>query len=205
MTIVILGIVAAGMLIIRMWDEPLSLNGWEYLGILTAAVLMKKMIPIIISETGGGCLLLSVVGGCLLLACVTDLMICQVYNFTWWPALSAAAILLWQSLWTSKISEPKEILISLLTFLILQFALFGRMYGRADGYAFCVCAIVEASRGMKAAGFLAHMLLSYTLLLLVQAVRENLNKRGNLKKPVPFLPYITISFWLVAILGVLAK
>lgn len=195
----ILGIVTAGLCIIRKWDEPLPLNSREYLGILTAALLTRKLIPIITGETGEGSLLLSVVGGCLLLASVTDLTLCQIYNFTWWPALSAAAILLWQSLQMSEMREPKETLLSLLTFLILQFAFFCRMYGKADSYAFCVCAIVEASRGMKAAGFLAHMLLSYTLLLLAQAVRGNLNKRGNLKKPVPFLPYITISFWLVNI------
>lgn len=197
----ILGIVAVGLFIIRKRDGPLPLNSRGYYGILVSAITMKITISCLtIGEPGSDRLLLSVIGGCLILACVTDLVLCQVYNFIWWIALAAAAVLFWRSLYIPKIEAKEEILIALLLFLLLQFTVFGRTYGKADSYAFCVCAVTEATRGIKLAGFLSHMLLAYALLFLVQTIHGNLNKRGNLKKSVPFLPYITITFWVLMVL-----
>ena len=201
MVTIILGIVEVGLFIIRKRDGLLLLNSRGYVGILISAIILKIMISCLtIGEMKSDRLLLSIIGGCLILACVTDWVLCQVYNFIWWIALTAAAVLLWQSLYLPGIKEKEEILIALLLFLVLQFTVFCRTYGKADGYAFCVCAVTEAARGMKLAGFLSHMLLAYALLFLVQTIRGNLNKRGNLKKPVPFLPYITITFWVIIVL-----
>lgn len=193
MTMVILGIVMAGLWIIARWDAPLPLKGWMYWFILAGALAEGSVIRRL--TAGGlseGCLALSVVGGCLLLASVTDMTLGEVYNFVWWPALAAGLVLLRNARGMG--------LLPLGFFLLLQFAGFRSMYGRADCYAFCVCAVVEAAAGMGLYGFLVHMFLSWALLFLAQAVRGNIDKRGNLKQPVPFLPYIAASFWLSLVL-----
>ncbi len=87
-----------------------------------------------------------------------------------------------------------------MVYLGLQLLLAGRIYGRADGYAFCACALTEALLGISAVGFLLHMLFAYCLLFAVQLARRNINGRGNLRRPVPFLPYITAAFWMTAVL-----
>lgn len=201
MVTIILGIVKVGLLVIKKRDRPLPLNSRGYVGILISAITLKiTILCLTIGEPKSNQLLLSIIGGCLILACATDWVLCQVYNFIWWIALTASAVLLWRSLYLPQIEKKEEILIALLLFFILQFTVFCRTYGKADGYAFCVCAVTEATRGMKLAGFLFHMLLAYALLFLVQTIRGNLNRRGNLKKPVPFLPYITITFWVIIVL-----
>lgn len=190
MTVMILGIVAAGLYAVRKWDEPLPLRGGMYLVILTAAFAQAALIQCLAAgEPPGARLMFCVTGGCLLFASVTDHAICQVYQFTWWPVLIVVLPEVWK--------VRRDAAVPLLLFLFLQFAVFGRMYGRADCYGFCVCAAVEAVRGEKLAGYMLHMLLAWLLLLFVQIVRGNVGRDGKLKKPVPFLPYITASFWLV--------
>ena len=128
---------------------------------------------------------------CLLFACVTDCRTCQVYNFTWWISGTAAGLLwLMGRQWTDR-----EGITGLLIFILLQLLLFSKMYGRADCYGFCVCAVAEAAVGMRLVGFLTHMALAFGILALVQGARHNINNRGNLRRPVPFLPYITLAFW----------
>jgi len=202
MVAVIFGSVMAGLFMIRKWDTPLLLEHRKYWHILLYAFLEECVIlALTIGEPVGNRLFLAVLGGSLLLACVTDIAICQVYNFTWIPALAAASILFWHSLYGRETEQACQILQELVFFLFCQFVLFFRMYGRADGYAFCICAVAEAARGIKAAGFLLHMMLAYMLLFLVQALRGNINQKGNLIQPVPFLPYITVAFWLIIIAG----
>lgn len=134
-------------------------------------------------------LLLEVVMGCLLLACITDCATCQVYRFVWWISGGAALLLL-----NTGGLPDGERLWGLLLFCLLQLIFFSHMYGKGDCHAFCVCAAVEAAAGMGFAGFLIHMLSSFALLAVVQGAKGNINRRGNLKHPVPFLPYITFSF-----------
>ena len=88
----------------------------------------------------------------------------------------------------------------LLTFIGIQLLLRERIYGTADSYAFCVCAFAETVLGLDVAGFLTHMLLAYLLLFGTQLARRNLNRKGNLQEPVPFMPYITAAFWMTLIL-----
>lgn len=82
----------------------------------------------------------------------------------------------------------------LLLFFALQQGLFARMYGRADCHAFCLCAAAFALMGYGFELWIEHMALAYVLLAVAQALRRNIARTGNLKKPVPFLPYITVSF-----------
>lgn len=87
--------------------------------------------------------------------------------------------------------------VSILLFALLQYVLFMRLYGRADGMAFLVSALAEASLGYDMQMYLLHMILSYLLLSLVQGLKRNIGGKGRLKKPVPFLPYITVGLWMV--------
>lgn len=194
MTAVILGMVLAGLAVIAKWDKPLILSGRARAFMGICALLEGAAVRGLTGgRSGAGALVLSVAGGCLLLACVTDVLTCQVYNFTWWPVLAAVAFFLWEL--------PGKVLLSLAVFWALQLCLFQKMYGRADCYAFCVCAAAEAVMGMGMEGFLLHMLLAWTLLALVQAAGGNVGRRGRLRKPVPFLPYITLAFWVCVFMG----
>lgn len=133
----------------------------------------------------------AVVAACLMSACIMDWQTCQVYNFLWWISGAAAGILLL----TRKGRIGPEEAIELAAFVFLQCTFFSKVYGKADCYAFSVCAAAEASAGIGATGFLAHMLGAFCLLALVQGIRRNIDGRGNLKRPIPFLPYITLAFW----------
>ena len=144
----------------------------------------------------GWYLLFCVVGACLLTACITDLQTCQVHTFIWWIAGAAATAML------AAAGSRKENLIFLVLFCLLQQLLFSRFYGRADCHGFCVCAAAECAMGISPAGFFLHMLFAFGALALVQTFRRNIGADGNLKEAVPFLPYITVSFWFLLFLAV---
>lgn len=153
--------------------------------------------------------LYGILGGCLLMACITDCQSCIVYHFVWWVAGVVGLILLTTALHTEGIQQGhfrKSFPIifdgklhSLLLFALLQEKLFSRMYGKADCHAFVVCALVQCASGGDLRQYLQHMLLAFGLLAAVQAGRGNIGRNGNLKTPVPFLPYITIAFWVVMV------
>lgn len=195
----IMGIAALGMYIIGRWDRPLFLNKRMRLGTAAISLLEGAAVLMTAEKSGTERLLLTIMGGCLLLASVTDLLLSQVYHFVWWPALAAAGMLLGvrrrQGFFDSPGTGPWDLFLPLVFFLFLQYTIFRRMYGKADYYAFCVCAVAETAEGMGLMGYLIHMLLSYAFLLPVQAFRHNIGREGNLKQPVPFLPYITAAFW----------
>ncbi len=147
----------------------------------------------------------------LLYGCITDLKSRLVYNFTWWFGGLSAGGLLWGSLAKESAAGKLlradicreltvgkalwgSVLWELSVFLILQLIFFCHMYGKADCYAFCVCAMAEASLGMGLKEYLVHMLFAVSFLFYVQLVRHNIAADGNLKTPVAFLPYITVSF-----------
>lgn len=134
----------------------------------------------------------AVIAICFLFACVTDCRTCEVYNFTWWVSGTATVLLMFLSG-----EEVAKILPQLCFFCLLQLLVFSRMYGRADCYAFCVCAMAEASAGKGLFEFLLQMLLAISVLAVVQIFRGNVDVRGKLKQPVPFLPYITLSFVMI--------
>lgn len=84
--------------------------------------------------------------------------------------------------------------LSLLLYFALQQVLFARMYGRADCHAFCLCAAGFWVMGCGFEIWVYQMATAYVLLAFIQAFRRNIARSGNLKCPVPFLPYITVSF-----------
>lgn len=131
--------------------------------------------------------LLSVAAAALTAAVVMDLESCMVYNYVWWIGGGAAVLLLGMV----KGGMEGELLI----FILLQELFFCRLYGRADCHAFSVCAFLENVMGMGMQMYLLHMLFAFLLLALVQGVGGNIGTNGNLKQPVAFLPYITLTFW----------
>lgn len=151
--------------------------------------------------------LMTVLAGCLVFACVTDCQSCQVFAFTWWGAGAVGGILLFQSLAGEHggmqllTAANSSRLASLFLYILLQESFFSRYYGRADCHAFVACAIAECALGMGMPEYLLHMTLAFGGLAMVQGFRGNINSRGNLKQPVAFLPYITISFWVLLFLG----
>lgn len=130
---------------------------------------------------------LSVLAGCMIFACMTDIKIYEVYGFVWWIGAACGAIGLQENL--GKLPE-------LVFFCFLQEKFFCRFYGRADCHAFVICALVQSGMGLGLREYLIHMLFAFGGLAVIQLRRNNINRRGNLKQPVAFLPYITVSFWL---------
>ena len=194
MSAVMMGTITAGLWLIGWLDHRIEPGKSVRVAVFTACILGDVLSGLILGQGEFLTRLsLSLVMGCLLLACITDIAICQVYNFVWWISGTAAAVL-----FTVRRPEASAVW-EVLWFSLLQMMLFARMYGKADCYAFCVCAIVEAGLGFGPAGFLMHMLASFLLLAAVQAARRNIGAEGRLKKPVPFLPYITMGFYLVLI------
>lgn len=87
---------------------------------------------------------------------------------------------------------------SLVFFVLLQYGIFMRMYGKADGMAFSVCALYFAGMGGEIEVYLFHMLLCFFLLAIIQLCKRNVSLQGKLKKSVALYPYITVSFFLLA-------
>ena len=136
-----------------------------------------------------------VIFGCLLFAGIMDLRTCRVYRFIWWISGAAAMVLLWESRAGRDFS-----MWGLFAYCLLQELFFGRMYGRADCHAFCVCAAAGTSVGFTYRDYLLHMLLAFGMLAVVQLAKHNVNRKGNLTVPVPFLPYISLSFLILLFL-----
>ncbi len=124
----------------------------------------------------------------LLIGSVTDLQTYEVYDFL--PVVTAAAGA--GLLWLSGDWRPKG---SLLVYFFIQIVLFRRMYGKADVYAFLVCALFESRFVDGLITYLWHMALTFLLLAAVQAGKGNIDRRGNLKRPVALMPYIAVTVW----------
>ncbi len=126
---------------------------------------------------------------------VTDHLTCQVYDIFQYLGIVAAGYLLLRT------PENVAVGISVLLFALLQYFIFMKLYGAADGMAFLIAAGAEASLGYDINIYLLHMIAAYLLLSLRQAIRGNIGKKGKLKAAVPFLPDIMVSFWGILICG----
>lgn len=196
---VIFGTVAVGLLLIGRMDRAIKPTTGTMAGVWAAGLAGSGLLGWLF---GPGeffsRLLLAWVMGCLLLACVTDIVMYQVYDFVWWLSGAASAILLWKRLWvTDDIRNGLGILFGLTVIWLIQLLVFGRLYGKADCYAFCVCAAAETGLGMELELIVTHMVLAFGMLVPVQFISKNITLRGNLKKPVAFIPYITAGLYLL--------
>ena len=148
---------------------------------------------------------MGILAACLLMACVTDCQNCQVYHYVWWVGSTAGSILMMLDFfvvisvsrcsYACVVSNMLPQLSSIFIFWLLQEKMFSKMYGKADCHAFVVCAMAECALGLTLKEYLIHMLLAVFLLAVIQGIKRNIGRNGNLKKSVPFLPYITVSFW----------
>lgn len=118
---------------------------------------------------------------------ITDRKTCKIYDFLQLPASMAGAILCMAR------PLPAGAGVGLILFALLQYFLFGRMYGQGDVMAFQVCSLYIIGEGGDFQALLLHMALSFAILGVIQLFRKNIDRRGNLKTPVPFLPYIACS------------
>lgn len=118
----------------------------------------------------------------------TDTLIYQVYDILQYMGVLGGGI--W--LWYQKPTESQGI--SLLLFVTIQYLVFMRMYGKADGMGYCVCSLYLSGKGYGLDGYLCQMLVGFFILTLVQLLRGNITRRGNLKQPVALFPYITMGF-----------
>jgi len=91
--------------------------------------------------------------------------------------------------------------ISLILFALMQYLVFMKMYGKADGMVLLTAAVAEASLGYDIRMYLLHMIIAYLLLSVVQGIKGNIGRKGRLAKPVAFLPYIMIGFWVILVSG----
>ena len=176
--------------LITRFDQRHGLQAdWEAVGILSAGCCMgagyiachyRQEQPIILA----GYLILAVY---LTVCVITDRKTCKIYDFLQLPASMAGAILCMAR------PLPAGAGVGLILFALLQYFLFGRMYGQGDVMAFQVCSLYIIGAGGDFQTLLLHMALSFAMLGVIQLFRKNIDRRGNLKTPVPFLPYIACS------------
>ncbi len=121
----------------------------------------------------------------------------QVHRYLWLLSGTAGFFLL-----VLRCGLAGPVLWELLLYGVIQYVLFARFYGKADCHCFCVTAIAFAAYGGGMVAFLTHMLLTICLLAFIQLFKRNVNRKGNLRKPVAMIPYIFTTF--LPILGFLA-
>ena len=127
--------------------------------------------------------------GSLYFACMTDIYLHEAYDICWYVN-ALAAMMIWI------VTPPNIVQLSGIgLFFLIQEIIFAKLYGKADCHAFCTCAMFGSGFGMEAENYFRHMVLSYIFLIVHQFWSRNIGKNGRLKVPVPFLPYITIAFF----------
>ena len=125
-----------------------------------------------------------------LVVCTTmDLLLCQVNDFMQYLGLLGAV------LWVCEKSPSPATGYSIVVFALLQYGIFMRMYGKADGMAFSICALYFAGMNGEIEVYLFHMLLCFLLLAVVQLCKRNVSLKGKLKRSVALYPYITAVFF----------
>lgn len=134
-------------------------------------------------------------GAYLLAVSVTDMQTYESYDCLYWVGSGAGFLVLLDS------GQLSGVGLDLVIFFCLQRFLFCRMYGKADAQAFFASALFLGAQGGGMESYLLHMAASVALLAVVQGIRCNINVRGNLKRPVAFLPYISVTGWLLLCSG----
>lgn len=184
-----------GLGLVRWLDKPIWNINMKACGILLSVSAGNAFLIATKSKEPQIAIGMSVVAGCFLFACITDYKSFEVYQFTWWMA-GAASIMMLFPVWEKARYILYVTLPEMLFFGLLQEFLFCRWYGRADCHAFVICALVSWGNGMGLKDWLIQMLIAFGILAIVQFSRQNINRKGNLKEPVAFLPFITVSFWI---------
>lgn len=188
-----IGVLADLCLRLILREDPkhqLKIGKKTYAGMLMYCVAVGSWIGMFLNYWRWyGQLACGVLAAYLLVVTIQDLQTCVIYDFLHVLAAPAGLIFV--------LAAPsREKLLSLIVFLIIQFGIFMHMYGFGDGLVFLVCALYESRFGKGLLTYLIHMAAAYIVLCIVQAVRKNISRSGNLKRPVPLTPYITATVWI---------
>ncbi len=173
-------------------DEGWSLRPGRYGKAVVFALCLVNAVFVVAADVKSFWTLgmLGIFGGCLLTASIMDWWEQMVYRFVWWIGGMAGALMAVEA------GISADACCSMLLFWVIQEMWFAKFYGRADCHAFCVSSLVLTALGRSFQDYVIHMLSVYVILALMQMIRGNISRDGNLKKAVPLLPYITIAFWL---------
>jgi prepilin signal peptidase PulO-like enzyme (type II secretory pathway) len=136
----------------------------------------------------------------LIAASVCDIRTHTVPDLIWWVAsLDILALLIVRYGCGEAPSDSDAMnaagrLLEALFIIFIQERVMSRYYGRADSHAFSCCALYFAVCGTCLEAHILHMTLSLISLTAIQLLCHNINRRGRLKQPAPFIPYISITF-----------
>lgn len=170
-------------------NTELTLDSCVYKKMLFYSAAVGGWIELFLSHWGWyGQFACGILAAYLLVAAIQDDQTYEVYDILHILALPAGIAFI--------VASPSgEKMISLAIYAIIQVGIFMRMYGSGDGLAFLVCAIYESRFGEGLSTYLLHMATVFVVLAVVQGVRRNISKKGNLKKPVALVPYIAATVW----------
>lgn len=131
----------------------------------------------------------------LALAAYSDYCTMRVWDFIHLPAAAAGVLQGIMCMFTPIFTL--QMLLDLILFAGLQWVfirvMFRGKYGEADGLAFFMCALHMAATGGTFLQYLVHMAAAYLLFGTVQILKGNVNRKGNLKTPMPLIPYIAAA------------
>ena len=137
--------------------------------------------------------------GCFIFAVFSDLAMQRVYRFCWYGVYGGCGILGILKYISTNVSAGEvcgNYLCDLFLFAFIQFVWFERFYGRADCHGFfagaCILALFDGSFW----DYVMQMAYAFGILLVIQLFRKNVNRRGNLKRTVAFLPYVAAGLLL---------
>ncbi len=171
----------------RVWMETIVMAVWEGSWIIRLTGMDRGIFSADACLRAGAYILF---GGLLTALCIMDEQTMQIYDiFIWAGMISGGAMLF------LKEGGFGSALPGLILYAGLQYGIFTRLYGRGDGHAFLLCALWIALGGGGIYECLLHMGASFGLLTVAQAGRRNIGRNGNLREPVPFLPYICSTVW----------
>ena len=130
----------------------------------------------------------------LMLASYEDIRTKSVTNAVWWIFSAGLLPLLFED--GADAWAVAECLIA----VVIQEFIMSRVYGRADSHAFSCCAVFLVFSGGGLEGHIMHMCLALAMLSALQILRGNIGRGLKLKEPVPFIPYIAVSFMISVII-----
>lgn len=189
--VAIMGSAAGLLMLFRQVDEELKLccnkklwKNWFMYGLTISGSISIVTECSMEWET----LALLLLGVYLLVCTVTDVLLCQVYDVMQYVGILGGII------WLLVQKPGASIGFSIIFFALIQYVVLMHMYGKADGMGYCICSLYLAGAGVDIEGYLYHMFIGFCLLAVVQGVKGNISRKGNLKKAVALYPYISVGF-----------
>ena len=135
------------------------------------------------------CIVTAISLACMIFAMFSDLAIKHAYRFCWYGVYATCGMCCSGSLLSERGGE-------LGIFFLLQFLWFSRFYGRADCHGFFAGACILFLYGGSLWDYVMQMAYAFGILFVIQIFRRNINRCGNLKEPVAFLPYVAAGLLL---------